>query len=173
MEFALFSTFVLVPTIVQGCIIWCIKIWTADFWLNDGTVSSCQTMVFLHCYCSLPENCDIASVRYTIHGACNFFQAEKLHMLTNDRNSCFGVISSIKSYKITHLSYSRLSLSQRASLCFCQSFPCLQVVRRTTSSELWTWYNAFRVSDPIPVRYLFPLNTSMYLRKGGMALCLR
>lgn len=65
-----------------------------------------------------------------------FFRQKKLHMLTNDRNSCFGVISSIKSYKITHLSYSRLSLSQRASLCFCQSFPCLQVVRRTTSSEL-------------------------------------
>lgn len=39
---------------------------------------------------------------------------------------------------LTYFSYSALSRSQRESLCFCQSLPCLQVVRRTTSSPLWT-----------------------------------
>lgn len=39
---------------------------------------------------------------------------------------------------VTYFSYSALSRSQRESLCFCQSLPCLQVVRRTTSSPLWT-----------------------------------
>lgn len=39
---------------------------------------------------------------------------------------------------LTYFSYSVLSRSQRESLCFCQSLPCLQVVRRTTSSPLWT-----------------------------------
>lgn len=38
----------------------------------------------------------------------------------------------------TYFSYSVLSLSQRESLCFCQSLPCLQVVRSRTSSPLWT-----------------------------------
>lgn len=38
----------------------------------------------------------------------------------------------------TYFSYSVLSRSQRESLCFCQSLPCLQVVRSTTSSPLWT-----------------------------------
>lgn len=51
-----------------------------------------------------------------------------------------------------YLSYSALSLSHRASLCFCQSFPCLQVVSSTTSSALWTWCKAFLVSEPMPVR---------------------
>lgn len=40
--------------------------------------------------------------------------------------------------RATYFSYSVLSLSQRESLCFCQSLPCLQVVRSTTSSPLWT-----------------------------------
>lgn len=74
---------------------------------------------------------------------------------------------------LTYFSYSALSRSQRESLCFCQSLPCLQVVRRTTSSPLWTWYKAFLVSDPIPVRYLFPLNTNMYFLRGGMVLNLK
>ena len=39
---------------------------------------------------------------------------------------------------VTYFSYSVLSRSQRESLCFCQSLPCLQVVSSTTSSPLWT-----------------------------------
>ena len=33
-------------------------------------------------------------------------------------------------------------------------FPCLQVVRRRTSFALLRWNREFRISEPIPYRYL-------------------
>lgn len=53
-----------------------------------------------------------------------------------------------------------LSRSQRESLCFCQSLPCLQVGVSSTTSSRYGRDIRHSWCQPYPCQYLFPLKTS-------------